>query len=242
VLFAEPLAAVRAGAWSRFWFGPVSAALVLALALAFRTPAGHRLVGDWAIMRADDPLLDTLRRVPLSLFAPAHLLPFWTSMIQVCVVFGGCQVLLGWRRTLGLGLLGHVVGTLSARLWVLVGPPTGLAAHWSSFADAGPSVAAMTLGAYLLVHRRVPWLAAFLILFHVSELVTVNGLSQREHLVGVTVGAAAAGVALWRTRASTSASLPLLANSPRLWPINPPTRPGSAHHADRPTPTGATRP
>jgi hypothetical protein len=198
-LVGEPLRAVRAGEWRRYWFGIASPVLVLALWLAFRTPEGHAFVRYWGIMRADDPWPDTLRRLPLSLFAPAHLLPAWTAMLQVAVVFGGAQVLLGARRAFAVGLGGHILGTLSARLWVWVGPPLGLAPHWLHFADAGPSVAAVSLGAYLMVRYRLVWLAAALLAFHVGEWVTVDGLSQREHVVGLLIGATAAVVvSAWR--------------------------------------------
>ncbi|HEY0358003.1 MAG TPA: hypothetical protein VGD11_05445 [Mycobacteriales bacterium] len=197
-LFGEPLRAVRDGEWRRYWFGIVSPVLVLALWLAFRTPGGHAFVRDWGIMRAGDPWPETVARLPLSLFAPAHLLPAWTAMIQVAVVFGAAQVLLGARRTLALGLGGHILGTLSGRLWVWLGPPVGLTPHWLHFADAGPSVAAVSLGAYLMVRYRLPWLAGALLIFHVGEWITVDGLSQREHVVGVLVGSSAAAVGAWR--------------------------------------------
>jgi hypothetical protein len=193
-LFGEPLRAVRHGEWRRYWFGIVSPLLVLALWLAFRTPDGHAFVRHWAIMRAGDPWPGTVARLPLSLFAPAHLLPAWTAMIQVSVVFGAAQVLLGARRTLAVGLTGHILGTLSGRLWVWLGPPVGLAPHWLGSADAGPSVAAVTLGAYLMVRYRLAWLAGALLAFHVGEWIAVDGLSQREHVVGVLVGTTAAAV------------------------------------------------
>jgi hypothetical protein len=198
VLLGEPLRAVRDGEWRRYWFGIVSPVLVLALWLAFRAPEGHAFVWRWGIMRAGDPWFQTLVRLPLSLFAPAHLLPAWTAMLQVAVVFGAAQVLIGARRTLGVGLAGHILGTLSGRLWVWLGPPVGLASHWLHFADAGPSVAAMSLGAYLMVRYRLMWLAGALLAFHVSEWIAVDGLSQREHVVGVLVGSAVAATGVWR--------------------------------------------
>ena len=209
VLFGEPLRAVRDGEWRRYWFGIVSPVLVLALWLAFRTRDGHAFVRDWGIVRAGDPWPETVARLPLSLFAPAHLLPVWTAMIQVAVVFGAAQVLLGARRALAVGLTGHLLGTLSGRLWVWLGPPVGLTPHWLHFADAGPSVAAVSLGAYLMVRYRLVWLAGALLAFHVGEWIAVDGLSQREHVVGVLVGSTAAAVdAGWRyrTRQRTAAT------------------------------------
>jgi hypothetical protein len=206
VLLREPWRAVRDGEWHRYWFGLVSPMLVLALWLAFRTPAGHAFVQGWGIMRAGDPWLATLARLPLSLFAPAHLLPAWTAMLQVALVFGVAQVLLGARRTLAVGLTGHILGTLSARLWVWLGPPVGLAPHWLHFADAGPSVAAVSLGGYLMVRYRLVWPAGVLLAFHVGEWIAVDGLSQREHVVGVLTGATAAAVGVWLRHRARSRS------------------------------------
>ncbi|HEV7756211.1 MAG TPA: hypothetical protein VGO94_10170, partial [Mycobacteriales bacterium] len=54
-------------------------------------------------------------------------------------------------------------------------------------------------GAYLMVRYRLVWLAAALLAFHVGEWVTVDGLSQREHVVGLLIGATAAMVVgAWR--------------------------------------------
>jgi hypothetical protein len=201
-LFGEPWRAVRAGEWRRFWFGIVSPVLVFVLWAMGFSPAGRAVVHYWGVMSAADPWFDTLRRIPLSLFSPAHMLPCWTAMIQVALAFGCSQVLLGKARTITIGLAGHMLGTLSGRLWVWIGPPIGLARHWATFADAGPSVAVVALIAYLAITRRILWLVAALLAYEVSELLAVNGLSQREHVVGVLVGITAAALRtlfrMWR--------------------------------------------
>jgi hypothetical protein len=193
-LFGEPWRAVRSGELGRFWFGVVAPLLVVALYVAAGDPTGHRLVHEAGVIHADDSILVTLARLPLSLFAPAHMLPVWAAVLQTAVVFGCGQVLLGWRRTLVVGFLGHALATLSAKLWVSIDPPLGVTdrAHWLHFADAGPSVAVIAVAAFVMVRYRVAWIAIVLFAFDLSELVTLNGLTQREHIVGLTVGAVCA--------------------------------------------------
>jgi hypothetical protein len=207
VLFAEPWAALRRGQWQRFWLGPASAAAVLVLTRMSRTSHGHAFLQRWAIMRGDEGWLETVEKVPLSLFAPAHLLPYRFAMLQVFVVFGGAQVLIGLRRTLLVGLAAHVLGSFSVRVWVWVGPPAGLTGGFLHLPDAGPSVAALGLVVYLVLRLRVWWLAALLLAFHLTEWVVVAGLAQREHLVGGLIGAAIAGAATALERARSRLSV-----------------------------------
>jgi hypothetical protein len=190
-LFGEPWRAVRSGQWRRFWFGVASPLLVIVLYVAARNPTGHAWIHAAGVIHADDSFGVTLARLPLSLFAPAHMLPVWAAVLQTAVVFGCGQVLLGSRRTFVVGFAGHALATLSARLWVSIDPPFGVAdrAHWVHFADAGPSVAVIAVAAFIMVRYRVAWIAFVLFAFDLSELVTLNGLTQREHIVGLTVGA-----------------------------------------------------
>ncbi|GAA0735569.1 hypothetical protein GCM10010199_56040 [Dactylosporangium roseum] len=193
--------AVRRRRLGRLWTGPAAALLVAGLALAARTGPGHAFVTDFAITHPGDPLLDTLVKLPLSMFAPAALLPFWFAVLQVGVVFSLVQAAAGARWTLLVAALGHTVATLSARLWVIAGPPVGVAHGLGHFGDAGPSAAVVSLLAYVAVRRRAGWLALGLIAYHTIEVAVLNGLTQREHLVGTVTGAAVAlTAAVWAAR------------------------------------------
>ena len=77
----------------------------------------------------------------------------------------------------------------------------------------GPSVAVVSLLAYIAVSRRVSWLAVVMITYHAIEVGVFNGLSQREHLIGTVTGALA-GVAtrcVARRRSARSAGVPVTA-------------------------------
>jgi hypothetical protein len=154
-LLREPWRAVRAGQLERFWLGPAAAAAVLVLSELARTASGQAFLRRWAIMHGDEPWWLTLQKVPLSLFAPAYLLPCGFAMLQVFVVFGGAQVLIGVRRTLGVAVAAHLLGSLSPRLWVWLAPPLGLPARYLHLPDAGPSVAALAVAVFLVVRLRI---------------------------------------------------------------------------------------
>jgi hypothetical protein len=188
-VFAPATDAVRHRRWARFALGPAATLLVAVLSLAYRTGAGHEFLLRYAITRPADGWLTVLVKLPLSMFAPAALLPFWFAMVQVGVVYGLAQALLGWRRTIAVAVAGHAAATFSAHLWILAGRPFGVGHRFDHFGDAGPSVAVVALIAYIAVVRGAGWLALTLVAYHSIELAVFNGLSQREHLIGAVVGA-----------------------------------------------------
>jgi hypothetical protein len=166
------------------------------LALAFRTDAGHAFINAYAVTRPADDWLTSVVKMPLSMFAPAALLPFWFAMVQVGVVYGLAQALLGWRRTIAVAVAGHTAATFSAHLWILIGRPFGVGHRFDHFGDAGPSVAVVALIAYIAVVRGAGWLALTLVTYHAVEIAVFNGLSQREHLLGAMVGAGCGAAAV----------------------------------------------
>lgn len=187
--FAPAIDAVRRRQWTRFALGPAATLLVAVLSLAYRTHAGHAFLVQFAITRPADGWSTVLVKLPLSMFAPAAMLPFWFAMVQVGVVYGLAQALLGWRRTIAVTVAGHAAATFSAHLWILVGRPFGVGHRFDHFGDAGPSVAVVALIAYIAVVRGAGWLALTLVAYHSVEIAVFNGLSQREHLIGAAVGA-----------------------------------------------------
>jgi hypothetical protein len=168
--------------------GPASSAVVTILALAFRSPTLRPWVFAWAIPHADDPWPLFLIRLPLSIFAPAQLLPYGFAVLQVTVVFGAAQVLLGVRTTAIVAFIGHVAAACSGRVWVMLKHPVGLGRHYFHFPDAGPSAAVVCLLTYIALTYRQTWLAVSLIIYAGIEIAVFNGLSQREHLVGILTG------------------------------------------------------
>jgi hypothetical protein len=183
--------AIRRRRLRSLWMGPAAAVLVVGLALAFRTRSGHAFVVADAITRPGDPLYLTLVKLPLSMFAPAALLPFWFAIAQVAVVYSLAQALVGARATALVALTGHTLATVTAYLWILAGPPIGVGHRYDHFADAGPSVAVVSLLAYIALSRRASWLAIGMITYHAIEVGIFNALSQREHLIGTVTGALA---------------------------------------------------
>jgi hypothetical protein len=187
-LFGPAIDAVRQRRWGRLWLGPAAAVMVAGLALAFRTPSGHAFLVTYAITQPGDALSTMLVKLPLSMFAPAALLPFWFALFQVAIVYTFAQTQVGTVQTIIVAVSGHTLATLSAHLWILVGRPFGVGHGYDHFGDAGPSVAVVALLAYVAVARRFSWLAIAILAYDATELSIFNGLSQREHLVGALTG------------------------------------------------------
>jgi len=192
--------AVRYRQWRRLWLSAAAAGLVVTLAVAFRTRGGHALLLRYAITVPADGWLRTLVKLPLSMFAPAALLPFWFAVGQVLLVYGFAQSHAGARRTLAVAVAAHTLATGSAHLWLLIGRPWGVPYRYAQVGDAGPSVAVVALLAYILTRSRAGWMAALMVAYHAAELIVFNGLAQREHLVGSLTGVAAAVATMHRHR------------------------------------------
>jgi hypothetical protein len=187
-LVAPFVTMVRQHRFRRMSLGLVAAGAVLILSLLYRTPAGHEFVQQRVIVFAAYPWWAELWRLVPSMFAPTDMLPFWTSMLQVAIVFGGAQVLLGWRKTVLIAVVGHAIGTMSAKWFIWMGQPIGLAVSYLHIPDAGPSAATIAIGAFIAVSRRIPTLLVAVLAFTVGELAVRPGLAQREHVVGFAVG------------------------------------------------------
>jgi hypothetical protein len=86
----------------------------------------------------------------------------------------------------------------------MLGRPLGVGHGYDNFGDAGPSVAVVTVIAYLAVVRGAGWLAGLLVAYDAIEIAVFNGLSQREHLLGVIAGAVFAGAVRLAARRSAS--------------------------------------
>lgn len=146
----------------------------------------ERLGGVYATL----PWWTALMRTPLSLFVPDPSLPVWGLVLQVVVVFGIAEAVLGVRRTLGVALLATVAGTCFARwsLWLgpgeVLGMP-GLGLHAVQVRDTGPSAAVVALGVYIACSYRAWCTAAAVTVAMLVEVVCVPNLAGYEHLAGV---------------------------------------------------------
>src|SRR5262249_49412649 len=135
-----------------------------------------------------------LLKLPLSMFAPAALLPFWFALLQVGVVYVLAQSLLGTRRTVLVAVAGHVLATVSAHVWVAMGPPIGGAHRYAHVGGAGPSAAG---GARLAAGggaSRRGWRAAGMIVSPPMGTGVFAGLARRDPLVGPLTGVALAAL------------------------------------------------
>src|SRR5690242_1155869 len=124
---------MRERTWRATWLGPAAGALVALLALAYRTRAGRAFLLQYAITHPADRLTQTLVKLPLSMFAPAALLPFWFAVLQVTIVYALAQASVGVRRAAAVALAGHALATLSDHLWILLGHPLGVSHSYDTF-------------------------------------------------------------------------------------------------------------
>jgi hypothetical protein len=127
-----------------------------------------RRAGVWSgpidalsVVRADQPLLASLLRVPLSILVPAPNLPVWGAVVQVAVVGAISEALLGRRRLVGLALGSQYVATLAGRIaaWIGGAHVYGLRPAAAFVRDTGPSAVVITAGLTVLVLMRARWLA-----------------------------------------------------------------------------------
>lgn len=171
-------------------------AVVIVLAALYQLPRDHVFIRRHLLEYGALSWPATLLRLGPSLFAPATALPFWGAIAQVAVCIAGCEVLLGRRTTVTVGLLSHAVATLSARILMALGTSVavGLSAHYLAQSDSGPSAATTALGVYLALTRRSRVLLGIMLAWPVIEAIVRPGLAEREHVVALATGCLCAGV------------------------------------------------
>ncbi|MFG2123109.1 hypothetical protein [Streptomyces sp. NPDC048710] len=151
-------------------------------------PTGALWVERFGGVKADLPLWLSLLRTPVSLYVPALDLPVWAGIIQLFLAFALAELTLGRARTLALAYGTTLVGTLTARLMIALGPGWwgfGLPPACGKVLDTGPSVAVVGLFTYLAVVRRAPVMFTLTGGSMVWESVAVPNLAGREHLIAV---------------------------------------------------------
>jgi hypothetical protein len=170
----------------------MSGALVVMSVLNMTLP-GRRLVDACCVVRAIEPMHLEMARLTGSILAPAPHLPLWGAVLQVVVVVGIAELLLGWRWVLVAGLACHVAATLAARGMFALGPhhlvgfalPLSLAAE----RDTGPSAFTVGLAGWLVVRERLRGLIVWYVLgLAIATFVVGTSLAGVEHLAAAGVG------------------------------------------------------
>jgi hypothetical protein len=149
----------------------------------------------------------------MSLFMPTAYLPLWGAILQLVLVIGLGELILGRSVTVLVAAAGHVGSTLMAR--VLLDAPHaalfGLTPAVARVLDTGPSGATTAVGACLLVALRMNRAAILLALGLLLAAFVAPGLDAVEHTTALLLGVCAGAGARWmysRTlRASWARSL-----------------------------------
>lgn len=199
--FARLWLATRVG-WTngtRPWLG-----VSLALACAAVTVLLHFHTVNTELWRSGDvyaalPLTTELIRLPMSLFMPTAYLPLWGAILQLLVVIGLGELILGRSMTLLVTAAGHVGSTLVARILLDTAHAHifGLAPAFAKLLDTGPSGATTAVGACLLVAMRMNRSAILLSLGLIIATLIAPGVDGVEHMVALCAGLGAGLIARW---------------------------------------------
>ncbi|MGH3731833.1 MAG: hypothetical protein ACRDVC_00390 [Acidimicrobiales bacterium] len=199
--FARLWLATRVG-WAhgtRPWLGVSLSLASIAVALMVHFQAWHPELWRSGDVYAALPLTTELVRLPMSLFMPTAYLPLWGTILQLLVVIGLGELILGRSVTLFVAAAGHVGSTLVAR--VLLESPhasiLGLTPAIAHLLDTGPSGATTAVGACLLVAMRMNRSALLLSLGLIIAALIAPGLDGVEHTVALIVGLSAGAGARW---------------------------------------------
>jgi hypothetical protein len=145
------------------------------------------------------PVTTELVRLPMSLFMPTAYLPLWGAILQLLVVIGLGELILGRSVTVLVAAAGHFGSTLSARL-LLESPHAalfGLTPAIGHVLDTGPSGATTAVGACLLVALRMNRSAILLALGLLVAAAVAPGLDAVEHTTALVLGLSAGLATRW---------------------------------------------
>jgi hypothetical protein len=212
--FARFWLATRVG-WAngtRPWLGFSLALACVAVSLLLHVHTVHTELWRSGDVYASLPLSMELIRLPMSLLMPTAYLPLWGAILQLFVVIGLGELILGRSMTLLVAAAGHVGSTLVAR--VLLDTPhihiLGLTPAFARLLDTGPSGATTAVGACLLVAMRMNRSVILLSLGLIIAALIAPGVDGVEHAVALLAGLGAGLIARWaysRTPRSWSRSL-----------------------------------
>jgi hypothetical protein len=141
------------------------------------------------------PLTTELARLPMSFFLPTAYLPLWAACLQLLVVIGLGEMILGRWLTIVVATVGHFGATLFARVLVetVHGHVLGFMPVLLHGVDTGPSAATTAVGACLLIAVKMNRSALLLCVGLIGAAVITRGVDGVEHtaalIFGLTVGA-----------------------------------------------------
>ncbi|WP_228718265.1 hypothetical protein [Kitasatospora acidiphila] len=161
--------------------------LILLFDIAQQLPHGQRVVNQLGGVKAGQPLDLSLLRTPLSLFVPALDLPVWGALVQVLVVFGIAEIVLGRRATLVIAYACTLAGTLFARIGVALGRDhlPGLSPALAHVRDTGPSAAVVALILCVAWKTRARVTAVGVFVVMAVEVIAIPNLAGMEHIVAL---------------------------------------------------------
>jgi hypothetical protein len=199
--FARLGLATRVG-WAngtRPWLGVSLALACVAVSVLLHVHAVHTELWRWGDVYAALPLTTELIRLPMSLFMPTAYLPLWGALLQLLVVIGLGELILGRSMTLLVAAAGHVGSTLVARVLLDTAHAHifGLAPAFAKLLDTGPSGATTAVGACLLVAMRMNRSAILLSLGLIIATLIAPGVDGVEHMVALCAGLGAGLIARW---------------------------------------------
>jgi hypothetical protein len=141
-------------------------------------------------VRAALPMATELGRLPISAFLPTVELPLAAAVVQVVVVFGLAELLLGRVSMVVLAAGAHVLSTLLARALIVLGTVwmVGLPASQAGVLDTGPSAMTTAVGAWLLLRVRALWCVSILGAGLVCAAMVQDNIDGREHLAAFGCG------------------------------------------------------
>jgi hypothetical protein len=181
--------------------------VTLMVSILWHDPAGgHRLVAACCAWRATDlphgPLLPLLGS---ALLVRRPVEAVWT-VAATGLVLGPLEAVVGSRRLIVLGVLGHTLPTILVDLCWLA---TGQAGQALAGLDVGTSAVVVAAAAALAVTTRSLPVAVVLVAGLTVDIAAAPDLATTEHLIAVVVGVSFAMAAgRWSTtRSCTSSSL-----------------------------------
>jgi len=166
--------------------------MAIAVDLMLAEPTVRRALWSIGDVSASLPVGLELWRLPMSVFLPTPYLPEWGAVLQLVVVLGLGELVLGGTVTLLTAGVGQLAATFGARLLIEspVGHLVGLPHALVYALDTGPSAVTVAVGAAVLVASKCDCLAAVLAVSLVGVAFVGPGLDGPEHLIGLVCGVA----------------------------------------------------
>lgn len=181
----------------RPWLAISMGVITIGVSLLLRNPTIGRTLWHWGAVSASLPLTTEVARLPMSAFLPTPYLPVWGAVLQLIVVLGLGELVLGRWMTVTMATLGHFVATLAVRVMIDVLHTNlfGLSASLAHVVDTGPSAAVTAVGACLLLVTGMKRCTGLLCLGLLIAALAMAGLDGPEHLVALVLGLGSAVLA-----------------------------------------------